>query len=328
MSFTAAQLQPVYNSGLTAAANLGSLFMRKGVNMSGAEFGTFPGTLNVDYTFPTTTELAYYYGKGMHITRIPFVWDRIQPVLGGPLDSGHISWLTSLAQFNSDMTILLDVHNYGAYGNGFIGLSGGPTSVQFADLWSKLATVFKSNLNVRFGLMNEPHAQTPSQWLTIVNDAIAAIRATGATNVITVPGLGYDSGWGFINNGSAAALINVVDSGSNFVYEVHGYFDFDNSGQSATAFSGTVGSDRLKDVTNWARLNQKRLLLGEFGAANNTLMLAALTDCVSFMRANADVWDGWTYWSGGPWWGSYMYSIEPDANGDKPQMITLLPHLN
>lgn len=328
MSFTAAQLQPIYDAGKSGAAALGALFMRKGVNLSGAEFGSFPGTLNVDYTFAPLSDLTYYYGKGMRIARVPFVWDRIQPVLGGPLDAGHIAWLTSFAQFNPDMTILLDVHNYGAYGAGFIGLAGGPTSAQFADLWAKLAAVFGPYSNVRFGLMNEPHAQTPAQWLVIVNDAIAAIRATGATNVITVPGLGFASGWGFISNGSAAALINVVDPGNNFIYEVHGYFDFNNSGQSATAFSATVGSDRLKDVTNWARANQKRLLLGEFGAANNPLMLSALTDVVAFMRANADVWDSLTYWAGGPWWGTYMYSIEPDASGDKAQMTALLPFLS
>jgi endoglucanase len=35
-----------------------------------------------------------------------------------------------------------------------------------------------------------------------------------------------------------------------------------------------------------------------------------------------------TYWAGGPWWGTYLLSIEPDANGDKPQMAILSKYSN
>jgi endoglucanase len=60
-------------------------------------------------------------------------------------------------------------------------------------------------------------------------------------------------------------------------------------------------------------------------------MLAALNDCASYMQDNSDVWMGWTYWSGGPWWGNYMYSIEPTNIGqpnqtDSPQMHVLGPY--
>ncbi len=44
------------------------------------------------------------------------------------------------------------------------------------------------NPKVIFGLMNEPHDLPTENWLTAANVAIAAIRATGATNLITVPG--------------------------------------------------------------------------------------------------------------------------------------------
>ncbi len=56
--------------------------------------------------------------------------------------------------------------------------------------------------------------------------------------------------------------------------------------------------------------------------------LDALLDHVS---ANKDVWIGWTYWAGGPWWGSdYEFSIEPadpGAPSDRPQMAVLREHL-
>ena len=31
-----------------------------------------------------------------------------------------------------------------------------------------------------------------------------------------------------------------------------------------------------------------------------------------------------TYWAGGPWWGDYMFSIEPQNGVDKPQMAILM----
>jgi trimeric autotransporter adhesin len=35
-----------------------------------------------------------------------------------------------------------------------------------------------------------------------------------------------------------------------------------------------------------------------------------------------------TYWAGGPWWGNYMFSIEPQNGVDKPQMTILVQHLS
>ncbi|HIB99683.1 TPA: glycoside hydrolase family 5 protein, partial [Candidatus Poribacteria bacterium] len=42
---------------------------------------------------------------------------------------------------------------------------------------------------------------------------------------------------------------------------------------------------------------------------------------------NTDVWLGWTYWAAGPWWGDYMFSIEPKIGEDRPQMVILEKHI-
>lgn len=303
-----------------------------GTNLSGAEFGTVPGTLNVDYAFPTLAEAAYYASKGMNIVRLPFLWERIQPVFGGALDPVHLNWLLSFAKANPSLNVLLDLHNYAQYNGKFIAVDG-PTNAQFADVWSKLATQFKGFPNVIFGLMNEPYSQPVATWLTSVNAAIAAIRATGATNLITVPGISFTGAWTWLSSGNAATMIGVVDPGNNFIYEVHQYFDIDGSGQHVDAVSATIGSERLQAITGWARQNGAKLLLGEFGAANNPMMLACLADCARYMNSNPDVWAGWTYWSGGPRWGPYIYSIEPPNFGqanqaDAPQMTALAPYLS
>ena len=45
------------------------------------------------------------------------------------------------------------------------------------------------------------------------------------------------------------------------------------------------------------------------------------------LKANHDVWEGWTYWAAGPRWGDYRFTVEPTADGrDRPQMAVLQEH--
>ena len=53
-----------------------------------------------------------------------------------------------------------------------------------------------------------------------------------------------------------------------------------------------------------------------------------MANTLGHLESNADVWSGWTWWAAGPWWGSYMYSLEPSGATDKPQMSTLAPFLD
>ena len=46
------------------------------------------------------------------------------------------------------------------------------------------------------------------------------------------------------------------------------------------------------------------------------------------MQQHTGAWQGVTYWAGGPWWGDYMFSIEPQNGVDKPQMTVLVGHLS
>ena len=78
-----------------------------------------------------------------------------------------------------------------------------------------------------------------------------------------------------------------------------------------------------------------RAFLGEFGwdqNPRNTLAAQEGDDLLTHMDQNRDVWLGYSYWAGGPWWGDYMYSIEPTrlksgALIDKPQMNVVGKHL-
>jgi hypothetical protein len=71
------------------------------------------------------------------------------------------------------------------------------------------------------------------------------------------------------------------------------------------------------------RSHCNKLFLGEFGVASDPTSLTALNNMLGYMAQHTDVWEGGTYWAGGPWLGNYMYSVEPTDGVDKPQMGVL-----
>jgi endoglucanase len=306
----------------------------RGTALSGAEFGqnNLPGTYNTDYTYPTPSEASYFKGKGMNTVRLPFLWERLQPTLNSAFDPNELSRLTSFVQqvTANGTTVLLDPHNYARYRGNLIGSTQVPNSA-FADFWSRLATQFAGNSRVMFGLMNEPHDMPTEQWLAAANAALAAIRATGATNTVTVPGNAWTGAFSWLSNSygtpNGTVMTGIVDPGKNMVFEVHQYLDSDSSGTSPTCVSSTIGSQRLQAFTGWARANGYRALLGELAGASNATCNLAVTDMLNYVQANTDVWAGWTWWSAGPWWGNYMFSLEPSGSTDKPQMAILQPFL-
>jgi hypothetical protein len=52
---------------------------------------------------------------------------------------------------------------------------------------------------------------------------------------------------------------------------------------------------------------------------------------LAHIEANKDVWIGWSWWAAGPWWGEYMFTIEPQNISttpvDRPVMSVLIPHV-
>src|SRR6185312_1154459 len=110
----------------------------------------------------------------------------------------------------------------------------------------------------------------------------------------------------------------------NFAFEVHQYLDADGSGTHAGVVSAEIGVERLTAITQWAEATSNHLFLGEVGVATDQTSLTALDRMLSYMHQHADVWQGVTYWAGGPWWGDYMFSIEPQNGIDKPQMAILM----
>lgn len=305
-----------------------------GVNLSCGEFGEgkLPGNYSTDYTYPTSAEVDYFVGKQLGLLRVPFRWERLQHQALGELDATEMTRLDAVVTYATEHggRVLLDPHNYARYYGKVLGTADAPDA-QFADFWQKLAAHYKDNDRVIFGLMNEPHDLPTEQWLGSANAAIAAIRKAGAKNLITVPGNAYTGAHSWLDSWygkpNGEVMLGVVDPGNNFAFEVHQYLDTDSSGTKDACVSATIGSERLKAFTGWLKQHGHRGLLGELGAGRNDTCYAALDDALTHIDQNRDVWMGWTYWAAGPWWGDYMFSLEPENGQDRPQMAPLLKHV-
>ena len=131
------------------------IYRYTGVNLSGAEFGGTGGTHGTNYIYPTVSDsYLYFRAKGMNTFRLPFRWERLQPTLGGAFDAAEWNRLqTAVTTLTATgATVLLDVHNYARYRGKIIAGTDGPTNAQFSDLWVRLATRWKNDPQVIFGL--------------------------------------------------------------------------------------------------------------------------------------------------------------------------------
>lgn len=305
-----------------------------GVSLAGAEFGdgSLPGTYNVNYMYPNHAEVDYFMGKGMNIFRLPFRWERLQHQQFEDFDADEVRRISDFVSYatSKGAMVLLDPHNYARYYDGLIGPDVPVTA--FANFWSNLASRYQSNSQVIFGLMNEPHDMRTELWRDDANTAIQAIRNTGATNLILVPGNAWTSAFSWnqswYGTSNAEAMLTITDPGNNYAFEVHQYLDSDFSGKTDQCVSETIGAENLVDFTAWLRQNGKRGFLGEFAGGSNDTCYSALDNMLSYIDSNADVWLGWTYWAAGPWWDKGdPTSIEPISGVDRPQMVPLSKHI-
>lgn len=314
-----------------------------GVNLAGAEFGedSLPGTIGENYSYPLPEEVDYFLSKGMNIFRLPFRWERLQQSLNADFDVTELGRLDAVVSYatRQGARVVLDPHNYARYHGELIGSKSVPNAA-FADFWSRLASKYKDNDRVIFGLMNEPNTMPSEQWRAAANIAIAAIRNTGANHLILVPGNAWSGAYSWnhewYGTPNSKEMLKIVDPENNFAYDVHQYLDKDSSGTTSDIVDVAIGQQRLVSVTDWLRKHNRQAFLGEFAVANSTIGSGvgdeAITQMLSYMQTNDDVWIGWTWWAGGPRWGEYRFTLEPKNLGepdesDRPALAVLEPYL-
>ncbi|MDQ0423416.1 endoglucanase [Peteryoungia aggregata LMG 23059] len=298
----------------------------RGVNLAGAEFGEEDGVFGTAYIYPSDETIAYFAGKGFNSVRLPFSWSRLQTSLNAEFDQAEFDRLKDTVRRlrETGLTVVLDPHNYARYRGELIGSDAVPYDA-FARFWTELSLAFANQDGVVFGLMNEPHTMPTEQWLTGVNVAIAAIRATGARNLILVPGNSWSGAHSWLGEDYGGAngvvMLGVKDPLNHYAFEVHQYFDDDFSGTKDNCSRAVDAVAAIEGYTRWLRENGKRGYLGEFGVPKDEACIQALERMVSVVEQGRDVWIGWAYWAGGDWWPEEeSLNIQPTASGDRPQL--------
>ncbi len=309
-----------------------------GVNLSALEDGhDLPGTANTDYALPTDAEFDFLRRKNLTFVRLPFKWERLQPILSGPLDATYLGYIQAAVAKAAarGMEVALDCHNFGGYGAAKIG-GGIVTDADFADLWSRLAAVFKTNPAVAaYDIMNEPsNMPGPDAWQRAAQAAINAIRAVDTRTPIFVEGNNYASAFTWARTNPTLHLLH--DPANRLVFSAHAYLDRDNSGThfawkeevaagdrlTGLPLDAGIGVRRVAGFVNWLELHGLKGNIGETGAgSDDPSWLSALDREIEFLLANKVTF---IYWDLGPFFHSYPYSIEPDDKDmDKVQVAVL-----
>jgi endoglucanase len=316
--------------GTSGPAEAASGLCYRGINLSGAEYGERGGSVDKNYVYPAKETVSYFAGKGMNVVRLPFKWERLQPVLNQPLDKDELQRLKDAVEriHKSGMSVILDPHNYAYYDKTQINTA--PVSdLAFGDFWARVAVEFANEPDTIFGLMNEPHDIKAPDWLKAANTAIRSIRTVGAHNLVLVPGTIWTGAHSWrqdaLGGGSnATVMLGVSDPLKFYAYDFHQYLDSDFSGTHSTCEGADKAVAGIVDVTNWLRQNHARGFLGEFGAASNQPCLDGLQKMLDVVAKNGDVWLGWSYWAAGDWWPeSEPFNVQPRQTPERPQMKLL-----
>ena len=299
--------------------------MMTGVNLAGAEFGEPGGAHGTGYRYPDDSEIDDIAKRGFTILRLPFLWERLQPVLSEALDAKEFERLDHVVTRSLDkkLAIILDLHNYARRGDDVIGSDSLPIAA-FADVWRRLAERYKARDGVVFGLMNEPHDMKTEDWAKASQAAIDSIRATRACNRILVPGNAWTGAHSWRSNSygtpNAIAMASVSDPAKRMTYEFHQYLDSDWSGRAPTCQRPSDVVAALAVATDWLRKEKATGFLGEIGAGADKQCLAGLSAMLAHLNAN-DVWKGWTAWAAGAWWPQdYPLLLRTIDGKDTPQL--------
>ena len=314
-----------------------------GIKVCGPEFGQtkFPGVYGVDFIYPDSMELQYFYNKGFRMIDIPFRWERVQPKLMGDLDSIEMSRMNTLIKTCNSigLQVKLTLQNFGRYTmNDKVWVIGSKQlpSKTLADVWKKLASALKAFENIYgFQIMNEPHDMFELSWFKIAQEAITGIREVDKIHIIFVSGSEFSNSIDWkINNDQLKSLVDISDK---LVYEAHCYFDRDFTGRYLNSKGGTDrsydyninstddGVDAIKPFVKWLKKNNKKGFIGEYGIPDDDpRWLVVLDKFLNYININGI---NGAYWAAGPWWGNYRLSIEPREGKDRPQMQILEKYL-
>lgn len=302
-----------------------SLSYLPGVNLAGAEFGkVLPGVVGKDYFYPKQDILKSISAHGFKLIRFPIKWERLQRVAYDDLDAYELKLLDYVVRESSslDVCVVVDLHNYGRYYGKPVGSDEVPIAV-YLDFWLKLSRHYKNHSHVAFGLMNEPFVIKPSEWVSIAQKALHAMRDIGVANLITVASPRFSGAheWNRVVSGDIPRSLfdDFFDPVDNYLIEIHQYGDKGSAGKKVDCDSVDAALAALDTVYSG---KNARFFLGEFGGSDTPDCIRYLEGVMKIM-SNSNSWRGWAYWAVGEHWGNYVYKVDV-LNGVEGSKLNIL----
>ncbi|MBN8233303.1 cellulase family glycosylhydrolase [Corallococcus macrosporus] len=142
----------------------------RGINIMdlGNAGGVLPGTYGTTYPKTSLESLQQLKARGHTVVRVPFIWERLQPVPGGALNTAYLGYLMETLEHakTAGLGVIVDMHNYARFTSGGVqrpfGGAGAPTEAQYADAWRRISAAIRASPAAysavyAYDLMNEPH---------------------------------------------------------------------------------------------------------------------------------------------------------------------------
>ena len=320
-----------------------------GYNLSGFEFANTP----TQGDYPTNAD-ANTFAKtfSAKIIRVPFRMEYCTDLDGNLNNPTYLNavndFIQTLISNNSDIQVLLDMHNYMRYcPNTSAGNCGTYiTGTALSNAWKNIAQylpVVKNNPNtVWLDLMNEPNGVDMPASLTFENEmaAFITLRQNHINNPIALEGTDWTGLHSWVSSGNASvftvsaintALQTAGVAAGQYAIEVHQYLDPDFSGTSPVCIANATLNAQINfsQFTDWLQDNPVPVILGETGGGLNQVciddMSTLYNDAVQNPYSAAATNGGFsaiTYWGGGQAWGSsYFLGIQPISSLNTPGMI-------
>jgi len=295
----AAELSDLHVQGNQLVNATGAPVQLRGVNRSGSEYaciqgwGIFDGPSDV-------TSVAAIAGWHANSVRVPVNEDCWLGINGVPAQYGGATYQQAIYNY------VQLLHQQGMYAE--VSLMWGAPGTQRATyqgpapdadhtpaLWTSIANTFKNDHDVIFGVYGEPHDLSWGCWrdggsncgvgfnVAGMQSLVNAIRATGATQPIAVPGIDW------ANNLSQWLQYKPSDPLNSLVAEFHEY------GDNVCSSSSCWNSEELPVLQNVP------LLAGEMGeSVNGTCSSTFINAFMAWADAHGASYQGWAWdtWGG------------------------------
>ncbi len=309
-----------------------------GITLCGAEFGEYnlPGIINVDYTYPTATDIDYFVSKGVDLIQLPIKWERVQRNLGGALDETELSYIINFIDECNLRKVAVNIvlQNFGRYNKDCVEYVVGESEVSawhLTDFWVKMAKALVNKTNIyAYSLMAEPTEMNSCIWVNTLQQVIDGLRLVDKKTVLLIEGNNYSNSatWLAYNDD----LKYLKDPANKLLFNAHCYFDNDFSGRYKKQFiedgaNELTGIERVKPFVSWLKQNNLNGFIGEFGIPkNDQRWFNVMNNFLEYVHANNI---GGCYWAAGQWWKNYPLSIQPEKNyNDQPQLQLFSKYFN